>query len=929
MLRPAKFAFFLLSFVLIANGQSASDPSPLELNKPIERELAEDQTHSYAITLQTGQYARVVVDQRGVDVIVSFRGHDGGKIVEVDTPSEDHSPEPISLVAETGGTYLLQVTAGSGAGRYEVKLEELRTATQQDRNRIAAQKAYTEAKPLRNQRTTASYRKAIAKYQESLIVWEALSDVLMKAYSLTEIALLYGDIGEYQKSLDLYAQARPLYLQLGDWKSAASMEVNIAWIYGELGENQKALDLYVKVQDTNRAKDKSYVDPTLLSSIGASYAKLGQFQTALDIHLRVLPMRRGAGGQSITLNNIANCHQNLGDRAKALDYYFQALNLTPKFNDPFYTATTLNNIGVVYREMGQYEKAIDYFNQSLVIRQSIQDQRGEAATQSDLARVERDRGNFVDARRRLEAALAAIESLRFKVNSPHLRATLFASAQRYREFYIDLLMRMHKQRPGEGFDVAAFQASETGRARSLIELLAEAGVEIREGVDTLLLEQERTLHDTISDTAARQYRLFKVRHTAEEAAAIARELAALTIEYEQVQSRIRETSPRYAALTQPVPLGLSEIQERVLDSDTLLLEYSLGQERSFLWAVTPSSIESFELPGRTTIEPLARRVYDLLIERNQNLVKAGAHYAQAASQLSQILVGPVAANLKNKRLLIAGDGVLQYVPFAALPLPGSSDPLIADHEIVTVPSAAVVAVLRHEVVNRRVADKTLAVFADPVFSINDPRVVSSQSTEAVNSVLPNLRRLRFTRNEADEIARFVADGQKIEAVDFAANRTLATSGDVGHYRIVHFATHGLVNNEHPELSGVVLSLVDEKGRSLNGFLRLYDLYNLKLSAELVVLSACQTALGREIKGEGLIGLTRGFMYAGAPRVVASLWQVDDRASAEIMKRFYEGMFVQKLPPSAALKAAQVSMWNDKRWRSPYYWAAFTLQGEWR
>ena len=195
--------------------------------------------------------------------------------------------------------------------------------------------------------------------------------------------------------------------------------------------------------------------------------------------------------------------------------------------------------------------------------------------------------------------------------------------------------------------------------------------------------------------------------------------------------------------------------------------------------------------------------------------------------------------------------------------------------------------------------------------------------------MSDLRRLRFSREEANEITRFVADDAKLAAVDFAANRTLATSSEIGRYRIVHFATHGIINNEHPELSGIVLSLVDKDGRPQNGFLRLYDLYNLKLSADLVVLSACQTALGREIKGEGLVGLTRGFMYAGAPRVVASLWQVEDRASAEIMKRFYEQLFGKKLSPAAALRAAQISMHADKRWHSPYYWAAFTLQGEWR
>jgi CHAT domain-containing protein len=183
--------------------------------------------------------------------------------------------------------------------------------------------------------------------------------------------------------------------------------------------------------------------------------------------------------------------------------------------------------------------------------------------------------------------------------------------------------------------------------------------------------------------------------------------------------------------------------------------------------------------------------------------------------------------------------------------------------------------------------------------------------------------------EADEIAQLAGDKRNLKAVDFSANRSMVMDEKLSDYRIVHFATHGLINNQHPDLSGIVLSLVDEHGRPQNGFLRLYDIYNLKLNADLVVLSACQTALGKQINGEGLVGLTRGFMYAGAPRVVASLWRIDDRATAEMMRRFYQGMLKDGLRPAAALRAAQVSMLSEKRWQSPHYWAAFTLQGEWR
>ena len=190
-------------------------------------------------------------------------------------------------------------------------------------------------------------------------------------------------------------------------------------------------------------------------------------------------------------------------------------------------------------------------------------------------------------------------------------------------------------------------------------------------------------------------------------------------------------------------------------------------------------------------------------------------------------------------------------------------------------------------------------------------------------------RLRFSRNEAEEIARLAPADGVLKALDFDASRDIVLRPDFGEYRIVHFATHSLLNNANPELSGVVLSLVDRAGRPQNGFLRLYDIYNLRLNADLVVLSACQTALGEEIKGEGLVGLTRGFLYAGAPRVVATLWKVDDRATSEAMKRFYEGILARGQRPAAALRDAQVAMWKAKGWEAPYYWAAFTLQGEWR
>jgi CHAT domain-containing protein len=452
-----------------------------------------------------------------------------------------------------------------------------------------------------------------------------------------------------------------------------------------------------------------------------------------------------------------------------------------------------------------------------------------------------------------------------------------------------------------------------------------------------------------------------------ELAAVAKEIDTLITERDQVDAQIRDKSPHYAALTQPQPSSLKEIQQ-LLDENTLLLEYALGAERSYLWAVTRTGLQSYELPGRDTIEKTARSVYDLLISRqpapDQTEKQRDAQYWRQASALSRMLLQPVAGQLCAKRLLIVADGVLQYIHFGALPAPEggrakgnpqsairnpqSPTPMIVKHEIVYLPSASMLAVLRRETEKRSPAPKTIAVLADPVFEADDLRVLAAQGKlkssaqqQVVSTRSPqtssgqgltrggiNLSGLPSTRREAEAIRR-VAPADGMFALGFDANRAKAISPDLRQYRIVHFATHGTLDSQNPELSAIVLSLVDKQGRPQDGFLRLHDIYNLNLPAELVVLSACDSALGREIEGEGLVGLTRGFMYAGAARVVASLWKVDDEATAELMAQFYQRMLNDRMAPAAALREAQIAIWRQPRWNAPYYWAAFVMQGEWK
>jgi len=996
------------AFSFLQGDKKLTDATFLELDKPIERELSGDQAHSYSIKLSAGQYLYVVVDQRGIDVVVSLFGPGGKKLSEVDSPNGKQGPEPVSMIVETTGDYRLEVRSlekAAAAGRYEVKLEELRTATEKDKDRIAADQAFAQAVLLRGQGTTESLQGAVKKYEEALPVYRSIGDPRREAQTLSGIGMVYYSLGERQKALGYLTLALPLSRAIGDSTSERYTLHNIGFVYDALGEKQKALDYYAQALPLFRAIGDQSGEAQMLNNIGAVYYSLGEKQKALDYYNQALPLRRAVndrrgevstltnlgaiyyeiaekrkaleyfnhalslsrevgdrGGEAKTLGNIAKYYSDQGERAKAAEYLNQTLALSRALGDRESEGVTLAYLADIYAATSEAEKALDFYNQALALSRSLRNPYNEASTLYGLAVFERDRGRLDKAGAHIEYALNIVESQRLNLTSQSLRSSYFATVQKYYEFYIDLLMQLHKPKPSEGYDGRALQARERGRARSLLETLAEANADIRQGVDPDLLTQERALQQQLNAKAELRVRLLNSKHTGEQAMAAATEIEALTTEYQEVEAKIRETSPRYAALTQPQPLSLKEIQTKILEAETVLLEYSLGAERSYLWVVTRDALYSYQLPRREAIEAAGRAFYNAISVRPTANPAAKRVYDKAAATLSDILLKPATVHIRaGKRLLIVGDGILQYIPFAALPEPQlaiSREPrinnkaLIAAHEIISLPSASTVSILRDETRERNQRMKAVAVLADPVFELSDFRLKDQSATNVAANNKPSsdrafqtflrtingneasgsvqsIPRLPYTRREALSIASLVPQTQSKVFLDFDASYDNATSPELGNYRFLHIATHGLLDTEHPELSGILFSLMDRRGRPQpQALLRLGEIYNLKLPVEMVVLSGCQTAIGKEIKGEGLIGLSRGFMYAGSPRVVASLWKIDDAKTADMMKHFYEAMLgPQRLAPAAALRQAQRRMWQQKI--GPFYWAAFIMQGEWR
>ena len=809
-------------------------------------------------------------------------------------------------------------------------------------------------------------KEALAHYERAVVLARANGNQGTEASALNNIGAIHSDASDQQKALEYYLQALPLYKPLGNQFAEGITLNNIGIAYNYLGEPEKALDYLQQALPRFRALGARSNEAYTLSNIGIAYRHLGNYEKALNYFNQARTIQQQTGNkaqEAETLDQLGILYSRQNQPQKALEFHQQALEIQRAAGNVRREAISLNNLGYVYSVLGRQRDALDHFDQSLSILRRIGDLNNAAIALENRARAEQQLGNLSESRKNIEESLRLIETVRAQTGSQQHRASYLASRERAYEFYVDLLMQQHAGEPGKGYDAEALQASERGRARSLTEMLNEAHVDILQGVDPSLVEKERGIRQSLNAKAQRQIQMTAQKGKQEEIDTLNKEISALEDDYQQVQAAIRKASPAYAALMQPQPLGLKGIQAQ-LDSNTALLEYSLGDDRSYLWVVTHASLKTYKLPPREQVEKVARQVYESLTarsvfesvetpaQRRIRISEADAGFERAATDLGRMILAPAVAELGTKRLVVIADGALQYVPFAALAVNGSLKnyrPLVIEHEIVSLPSASSLAVQRQSLASRKPAPKNMAVIADPVFSIADARftsnapakteTVKTASTASDTRIIEHLsggaggqlaiRRLPFTRQEADQILAVTPAGSNFKAVDFRASRSVAMSGELSQYRYVHFATHGYLDTTRAGLSAIVLSMVDEQGNAQDGFLRTHDIYNLKLPAELVVLSACETGLGKEVRGEGIEGLTRGLMYAGARRVIVSLWNVNDKATASLMQRLYTGMLRSNMTPAAALRAAQIEMLRTRQWQSPYFWAAFVMQGEWK
>jgi CHAT domain-containing protein/tetratricopeptide (TPR) repeat protein len=813
-------------------------------------------------------------------------------------------------------------------------------------------------------------------FEQALALWNELDDLRGEAFTLTAQGHLRSFLLQSEAALNLHSRAQESFSFIGDRQGEAVALNGMGNIYEVLNRSGNAVDCYYKALQINKELgNQSYLAVTSFS-LARAYRLHKNFEEAEKYYRQSLELCRKVNKprlEAYILTALAGLSVALGNEAAALDRYRQTISFYKKIGDIRGGALIRSEIGNLYRKQNNLTLAEKNYREALSLNYKIGDNLGVSGLMYHLAEIESVRENLPEALSLLETSISLANQMREKLRNPTLKVAYQATNQNKIELLIDILMRIHQSDPQPHRIAVTLEKIEQWRARMLLELLNETNIEPRLEVDPQLLRQEKELQNKLALKIEKDTSLRLLSGSSEELAKTEREISSLTAEYDRLQAKIKEAEdPRYEKMVTPPVTTVADIQSALQkEKDRVYLSYFLGARRSYVWLVSDTEVKVFELEGKEILEASAREFYHLLTSRQfkkgetpaqlqERVEIADKSFCQQAEKLSRQLLGAVAADIKGKHLLISLDGALQYVPFEALPAPeqmsGSAStctltekrlrylPVLKTNEVAYVPSLSILNSLRHHRDNAETEEKVfssddrIAVWADPVYEPDDSRVADKisqlEAASADNSrylqgeqPIAPLRRLLNTREEADKIRDLWQAGKAEISMGLRASRQKLLNDNLTEYRFLHIATHGLFNNLHPENSGLLLSQFNEKGERVDGFVTLRDIFQMRLKADLVVLSACQSGLGEEFPGEGFTGLKHGFFYAGAKSVVVSLWQVNDESTADLMHEFYGGLIEDGRSTPAALRWAKKEIYKQDGWEHPFYWAAFTLHGD--
>jgi len=786
---------------------------------------------------------------------------------------------------------------------------------------------------------------SVQNYESALQIWRQRNDSAKAARALIQLGFIEGRRGEWLNGFSYLTQAQNLVDDQNNLAAMARIATGMGFVFNESGLPEYGLSQYQRAQEYFRQVPDTRGYNRQVMMVGYTYFLLGNYRAAVENLQDALENFKSSDDKNVEIDS-AECEGYIGQVYLATGKYDLALQyllpipaLYEKSRNQSDAAQIRGLIGEVYQRQGKIALARTNYEAALKNFREAGDTVKKAAVASALGRLELNAGNLDAAENYLNESIKTTEDIRSDLSSRMLAMAFSASVHDRYETYIECLMQEHKRQPGHGLELRAFEASELARARSLAELLRDTQTKVVTGIDPQLAAREKVLRQAIRAKAEQTIALLATDYKKEQLDKLESSLTGLRQQHQRLTQQLEKQNPQYDQIKEATNYSVAQIQERIVeDNETMLLEYFLGKNASYAGAITRNDAQVYELPKAEVITGAVQAVYKLLAQKPDDVAEQSLN--KAAGELAQMVLTPLANHANIKRVIVVADGALNYIPLQSLP-DGSGNPLVVNYEIVNAPSASILGQLRQENLQRPATTRIVAAFGDPVFRSNylqfknsSEAVASAKSLERglevdADSLEPGkIQPLVYSKFELGNLSAIAGAGAFV-ATGFHASRMVLENTDFSKYAILHFATHGLLNPENPQKSGFFLSTVDEDQRDQNGFITMEDVYNLRVPVALVVLSACRTGLGKDVRGEGLIGLTRGFMHAGASSVVASLWKVDDEATAELMKYFYTNMLKKGLRPAAALREAQNTLRQNPQWQSPHFWAGFTLQGEFK
>jgi CHAT domain-containing protein/Tfp pilus assembly protein PilF len=756
---------------------------------------------------------------------------------------------------------------------------------------------------------------SFVRLQEAAKDWRELSLPERAGQTFSNIGIWFIRAADFEQAISAYDRARAL-LRMRQPISYARVLSNLGRCYEELGQQHKAQMYFRRAIHAETGVGGAEND--LIRSrmnFGRSLMLERKYRKGLPILEAAVDeaaLRPDRETRAYALNNLGQILWHLHHIDAAESRMKSALDLHRVLGDKRGEAVALHYLGLIARDRGDLSAARSLLSQALQLRRDYGMRDDAADSLYELAKVEFADGNARAAQSLTEDAIYLLEAVRSQVPGAALRASYYARRRNLLELCVAIAMRPdNKQAASDGFI-----AAELGRGRALLDLVVKRRLSSPGPVE--FSERQARIRRDINLLSQRR------ATEATEQEKLKRQIEALVAEDIEVEARIRDSIDSHEPGARPLS-SISDLQRAALSSQRAILEYQLGERVSHVWLVRDHQIQVFELPARAAIErqvASATSLFSSILERRRDPAKQTA-FENAMLRLSATLLGPLKAADLPPVVILVLDGDLNRVPFAALRY-SNGEYLGYHHDLVRTPSAAFLLQANQPRPSFEFPKSVLALY-DPIFTIDDPRV-SPDARKRKKFVDQDLARLAFN-DELKTIARFVSRSRYDFMGGADANTQALQKQPLERYAIVHLSTHAIINDEIPELSRLALSIVDGRGRPVNGFLFPYQLANLRLKGTVVVLSACDTALGKKVLGEGMVGFATSLFSAGASQLVLTITEVDAQSSSLFLTDVYSHFLGGNAPSMEhALTLARQSFLKSDRWSDPYYWASHVVMG---